>query len=184
MNQWWFSLQTHIYITRPQWVNRDLRVMGISYWKIHILIYFSVSWYTSWWLYPDVYCHMLCIVAPIAITWTNVDSYLCPHMASLGHSVLKVWMKGNSRTHFVKSKIYIMMFFTRNSNLTELEQLECLHSKDTTRRPMIIHTIESYWIPSQKKTKSKLQILRICQNLKLFNFETNITRDTPSEVAW
>ena len=28
----------------------------------------------------------------------------------------------------------------------------------------ITHTIESYWIPSQKKTKSKIQIQRICQN--------------------
>ena len=32
------------------------------------------------------------------------------------------------------------------------------------RRLMITHTIESYWIPSQKKTKSKLQILKIRQN--------------------
>ena len=31
---------------------------------------------------------------------------------------------------------------------------------------MITHTTESYWIPSQKKAKSKLQIQRICQNLK------------------
>ena len=29
---------------------------------------------------------------------------------------------------------------------------------------MITHTIESYWIPSQKMTKSKLQILKIRQN--------------------
>ena len=40
----------------------------------------------------------------------------------------------------------------------ELEQLERLRSEDTARRLMITHTIESYWIPSQKKTKSKLQI--------------------------
>ena len=39
----------------------------------------------------------------------------------------------------------------------KLEQLERLHSEDTPRRLMITHTIESYWIPSQK-TKSKLQI--------------------------
>ena len=38
------------------------------------------------------------------------------------------------------------------------EQLERLRSEDTPRRLMITHTIESYWIPSQKKTKSKLQI--------------------------
>ena len=38
----------------------------------------------------------------------------------------------------------------------QLEQLERLRSEDTPRRLMITHTIESYWIPSQKKTKSKL----------------------------
>ena len=42
----------------------------------------------------------------------------------------------------------------------ELEQLERLRSEDTPRRLMITHTIESYWIPSQKKTKSKSQILK------------------------
>ena len=40
----------------------------------------------------------------------------------------------------------------------KLEQLERLCSEDTPSRHMIIHTTESYWIPSQKKTKSKLQI--------------------------
>ena len=40
----------------------------------------------------------------------------------------------------------------------QLKQLERLRSEDTPRRLMITHTIESYWIPSQKKTKSKLQI--------------------------
>ena len=40
----------------------------------------------------------------------------------------------------------------------ELEQVESLRSEDILRRLMITHTIESYWIPSQKKTKSKLQI--------------------------
>ena len=42
--------------------------------------------------------------------------------------------------------------------LIELEQLQRLRSEDTPRRFMITHTIESYGIPSQKKTKSKLQI--------------------------
>ena len=35
-----------------------------------------------------------------------------------------------------------------------------------------------------KKTKSKLRILKISQNFKFLNFETGITRDTPSKVAW
>ena len=67
-------------------------------------------------------------------------------------------------------------------SLMRLEQLERLRSEDTPCRLMITHIIESYWIPSQKKTKSKLQVLRICQNCKSFNCETNFTRDTPSEV--
>ena len=41
--------------------------------------------------------------------------------------------------------------------LSQLEQLERLPSEDTHRRLMITHTIKSYWIPSQKKTKLKLQ---------------------------
>ena len=48
----------------------------------------------------------------------------------------------------------------------KLEQLERLRSEDTPRRLMVTHTIESYWIPSQKKTKSKLQIKKIRQNMK------------------
>ena len=46
----------------------------------------------------------------------------------------------------------------------KLEQLERLRSEDTPCHLMIIHTIESYWIPSQKKTKSNLQIYKIRQN--------------------
>ena len=41
---------------------------------------------------------------------------------------------------------------------SKLEQLERLCSENTPGCLMITHTIESYWIPSQKKTKSKLQI--------------------------
>ena len=37
-------------------------------------------------------------------------------------------------------------------------KLERLRFEDTPRRLMITHSIESYWIPSQKKTKLKLQI--------------------------
>ena len=75
------------------------------------------------------------------------------------------------------------MYFEHSAHY-ELEQLERLRSEDTPRRLMITHTIESYWIPCQKMTKSKLQILKIRQNFKFLNFETGITRDTPSEVAW
>ena len=61
-------------------------------------------------------------------------------------------------------------FSLQNDNKTQLEQLGCLRSEDTSRHPMIAHTIDQfildlmpiiltsiYWIPSQNKTKSKLQ---------------------------
>ena len=37
-------------------------------------------------------------------------------------------------------------------------ELERLYSEDTPRPLMITHTIVSYWIQSQKKSKSKFQI--------------------------
>ena len=40
----------------------------------------------------------------------------------------------------------------------KLEQLERLLFWDTHRRPMITNTSDSHQIPSQNKTKSKLQI--------------------------
>ena len=43
-------------------------------------------------------------------------------------------------------------------NTSKLEQLERFHSEDTPVHLMITYAIDSYWIPSQKKTKSKLQI--------------------------
>ena len=55
---------------------------------------------------------------------------------------------------------------------------------DTPRRPMITHTSDWHQILSQKKTKSKLQILKTCQKLKFWNFARNFTHDTLSEVAW
>ena len=89
-------------------------------------------------------------------------------------------MKAISKFVDMTENVYIYLSFLK------LEQLERLHSDDAPPPPppppMITHNIESYWIPSQKKAKSKLQILRIRQNF--LNIETNITRDTPSEVAW
>ena len=73
--------------------------------------------------------------------------------------------------------------YTQGTFVLKLEQLERLRSEDTPRRLMITHTIESYWIPSQKKTKSKSHILKNRPNFIFFNFEIGITRDTPSEVA-
>ena len=52
----------------------------------------------------------------------------------------------------------LMIFLLLKKPQSKLEQLERLRSEDTPHRLMITHTIESYWIPTQKKTKSKLQI--------------------------
>ena len=61
----------------------------------------------------------------------------------------------------------------------KLEKLERLRSEDTPRRLMITHTIESYWIPSQKKTKSKLQILKKSPQFQIFKFwNRHYTRHT------
>ena len=56
------------------------------------------------------------------------------------------------------SDIKVLNLVLGFANFFELEQLERLRSGDIPHRLMITHTIESYWIPSQKKTKSKLQI--------------------------
>ena len=45
-----------------------------------------------------------------------------------------------------------------NVEYFKLEQLGRLRSGDNPQCPMITHTIDSYWTPSQHKTKSKLQI--------------------------
>ena len=53
--------------------------------------------------------------------------------------------------------------------LLKLEQQESLRSESTLRCPMITHTIDSYHIPSQKKTKPKLQIKK--KNAKTSSFK-------------
>ena len=69
--------------------------------------------------------------------------------------------------------------------LPETMVTQCLDATRTTRTPafwgyprrlMIAHSIESYWIPSQKKTKSKLQNLRIRHNFKFLNFKKHYMR--------
>ena len=56
------------------------------------------------------------------------------------------------------SDVYFARLNRSKHSQRQLEQLERLRSEDTPRRLMINHTIESYWIPSQKKTKSNFQI--------------------------
>ena len=54
--------------------------------------------------------------------------------------------------------LYYLSGYSRIKSKLKLEQLERLRSEDPPRRLMITHTIEWYWIPSQKKSESKLQI--------------------------
>ena len=56
------------------------------------------------------------------------------------------------------SEIVINNLHNLSIEYIKLEQLESLHSEDTPSHPRITHTIDSYWIQSQNKTKSKLQI--------------------------
>ena len=48
---------------------------------------------------------------------------------------------------------------------------------------MITHTIESYWIPSQKRQNQSYKFKWLAK-LHFSNFEINFIRYTPSEVAW
>ena len=64
-------------------------------------------------------------------------------MAPLGHNELK--------------QGHILCNIDKDRTKTKTTRMSAC-SEDTPGRLMIAHTIESYWIPSQKKTKSKLQI--------------------------
>ena len=67
--------------------------------------------------------------------------------------------------------------------LNQLEQLERLRSEDTpTASWLPILLIMSHIGSQVKRTQS--QSYKFKEFAKFLNFETNITRDTPSEVAW
>ena len=71
---------------------------------------------------------------------------------------------------------------------SELEQLERLRSDDTPRRLMITHTIESYWIPSQKRQSQRYKFkefakishfLKLLDNMCKYEMDqTSIVEDT------
>ena len=66
----------------------------------------------------------------------------------------------------------------------KLQKLEQWRSEDTPLGSIITYTTDQL-IFDQNKTKSKLQIQRICQNFTFWiEKKRNISRDTPSEVAW
>ena len=74
--------------------------------------------------------------------------------------------------------IFVFPLYYSTLKQSKLEQLECLRSEDTPRRPVITHTIDqfilnpksilltsSYRIPSQKKVKAK-KMRKICEKFK------------------
>ena len=85
-------------------------------------------------------------------------------MASLGHNELnsvinlRVRVPADHQMANICLQRYIFIEVYADINIFKLEQLERLRSEDTPRRLMFTHTIKLYWIPSQKKTKSKWQI--------------------------
>ena len=62
-----------------------------------------------------------------------------------------------------------------DKNSTKLEELECLHSEDTPHRPMITHTIDSYWIPSQTKQSYKFQEFAKTSNVWILTKSLHVT---------
>ena len=68
----------------------------------------------------------------------------------------------------------------------KLEQLECLCSEDTPCCPMITHTIDSYWIPSQKIQSQSYKFKEFAKTSRflIWNKKKNFPCTTPSEYAW
>ena len=63
--------------------------------------------------------------------------------------------------------------------LYQLEQLERLRSEDIPHHLMITHTIDSYWIPSQKKTLHATHLLKLLDKMCKYKMDpSSIVEDT------
>ena len=66
----------------------------------------------------------------------------------------------------------------------KLEQLECLRSEDTRRRPMITHTIDQFILnPTSKQDRVKNTNLKNVRKLRILNCDKILIHDTPSVVV-
>ena len=76
--------------------------------------------------------------------------------------------------------LFLKVQLTMIQHWFRLERLECLRSEDIPCRLMITHSIESNWIPSQKKTKSKLTNLKNSPKFQIFKqiWNKHYTRHT------
>ena len=73
------------------------------------------------------------------------------------------------------------MYCGFNIHRLKLEQLERLRSEDTPPPPP--HDYPYHWVildPKSKEDKVKVTNLKKSPKFQTFNFETDITRDTPS----
>ena len=80
-----------------------------------------------------------------------------------------------------KSSIFSSLCRCHETQL-QLEQQECLRSDDTPCRPVITHTINSYWIPSQNKTKSMLQFFNVEKPLHMTHLRKLFDNMCPCEM--
>ena len=120
----------------PQPINIDLS--NVPYFHSFI----SKSWLND----LDDICQGLKVKGHFAWHILSCEGSFVPHMAYKNLSKFDIYC--------LTWVLFVSMMFDKQ----KLEWLERLRSEDTPRRLMITHAIESYWIPSRKKTKSKLQI--------------------------
>ena len=93
---------------------------------------------------------------------------LVTHMVSMNWSpLIQVIQSYLSPSHYLNQCWHIPHWNLGSQFQLKLEQLEHVHSENTPRRPMIIHTIDLYQIPCHKKPRSRLQTPKICQNFNL-----------------
>ena len=151
LSQCWLSSLSPYGVTRPQWVNVRL--------TIYTQITTNVSSKSQKVMHKQ---HFIRIKRQYSIFWNW-----------LRRKILKLYQPNSSAVHItnlLEHKYGInhtkMEMFVILQNIWSLAALEVVKTRttrtpafwDTLRRPVITHTSDSHQIPSQNKTKSKLQI--------------------------
>ena len=115
---------------------------------------------------------MIFLLHYIIITLLQASKLQVQHGIQQGSHRKKAIAKTCIQLQRLKKKWYqVMLLYHCNSSshVTTLSTTRTTRMPafwDTPHRPMITHTIGSHQIPSQNKTKSKLQILKNCQKFK------------------
>ena len=161
LSQWWHKLLTYIWANRPQWVHSlapekcDHSFILVTF--KHILVY------DLYLVFPEKMIHL----------HSSLVHCIWPLQKFTRTSIITV--QSHFDTHF-KRHLLISHYQTRTTRTPAFW--------DTPRRPMITHTCDSHQIPSQNKTKSKLQILKKLPKIKILKFCSQLYMHTPLEVAW